>query len=171
MKGQRPICALTSRRNSTPQAHTQTGIDATQHHPIYIFQKLPRYEVEPLLNEKDEEVHARCVTQRVPSGVQGLATPILQEVEMMPNENEAIIIATLRCVAHIDSVEVSEHVAPAGMLDCSTLVAIYNTRCRLLLETMGVRPAADTGGAGISRTAISSNLFVWKHQRKRPFRL
>ena len=82
----------------------------------------------------------------VPCGLQGLATSILHEVQMMPYEAKVIILATLKCVAHTDAVDGSEQLAPAGVLDCSTMVAMDVAGRPLLLETMGARPADDPWG-------------------------
>ena len=51
------------------------------------------------------------VRQRVPCGGKGLATPILDQVQEMPNEDEEIIIATGKWSGHADAVEESEQVA------------------------------------------------------------
>ena len=80
--------------------------------------------------------------QRVPCDAKGLATLILDEVQEMPNEDEVIIIATFK-FAHADAVEESEQVAQAGVLDCSTVVAMDVAGRVLLLETIGARPAGD----------------------------
>ena len=82
---------------------------------------------------------------------------------MMPNEDELILIATLKCVAHVDAVEQSEHVAPAGVLDSSTLVSLDVAGRPILLETMGAREV-DAGGGNISKTAATSLLMIWRAQ-------
>ena len=61
----------------------------------------------------------------------------------MPTEEEDVIITTVKCVPHADAVEGSQKVAPAGLLDWSTVVAMDAAGRLLLLETMGVRPAGD----------------------------
>ena len=61
----------------------------------------------------------------------------------MPTEEEVVIITTVKCVPHADAVEGSQKVAPAGLLDWSTVVAMDAAGRLLLLETMGVRPAGD----------------------------
>ena len=50
-----------------------------------------------------------------------------------------IIIATVKCLAHAVPVEGSQQVAPAGVLDCSTVVAMDVAGRPLLLETIGAR--------------------------------
>ena len=61
----------------------------------------------------------------------------------MPSEEEAILIAIAKCVAHSVAVEGSHYLAPAGVLDWSTVVAMDMAGRTLLLETIGARAAAD----------------------------
>ena len=61
----------------------------------------------------------------------------------MPGEQEVLILATVKSVAHADAVEGSQQVSPAGVLDCSTLVAMDAAGRLLLLETIGARHADD----------------------------
>ena len=82
--------------------------------------------------------------QRVPCGAKGLATPILDEVQEMANEDEVMIIATVKCVAQAEAVEESEQGAPAGVLVCSTVVSMNVAGRTLLLETMGARHAGGS---------------------------
>ena len=51
--------------------------------------------------------------------------------------------ATVICVAHGNSVEGSAQEAPAGVLDCSIVVAIDQAGGVLLLETTGARASND----------------------------
>ena len=119
----------------------QLGIDPAQYIPPNNFQKLARYEGEPALGKAIEKGNGLGVMQRVPCGAKGLATPILDEVQEMPTEDEVIIIARVKCVAHAAAVQGSQQVAPPGMLGCSTVVAMDVAGRPLLLETMGARPA------------------------------
>ena len=102
---------------------------------------MPGYEGEPLLGEAIDEGYGLGVMQRVHCGAQGLATPYLAEIQQIPNEEEVLLIATVKCVANADTVQGSQQVAPAGVLDCSTVVAMDAAERPLLLETMGVRTA------------------------------
>ena len=61
----------------------------------------------------------------------------------MPNEDDLVIIATVKCVAHADAVEGTQQVASGGVLDCSTVEGMNAAVRLLLLETMGVRSACD----------------------------
>ena len=61
----------------------------------------------------------------------------------MSNKAEVVIIAAVKCVAHADTVEASEKVAPGVMLDCSTVVALDAAGRDLLLQTIVVRPPCD----------------------------
>ena len=47
----------------------------------------------------------------------------MDEVQEIPNEGEVIVIATVKCVAHADAVELNEQVPRAGVLYCSIVVA------------------------------------------------
>ena len=62
--------------------------------------------------------------QHMPSGAKGLATPILEEPQEMPNANAVVIIPTMKCLAHADAVDGSKQVSPAGVLDCSNVMGI-----------------------------------------------
>ena len=46
--------------------------------------------------------------ERLPCWAQGLGTPILHEVQMLPDMEEVIIFATVKCLADADAVEGSE---------------------------------------------------------------
>ena len=83
------------------------------------------------------------VMQRVPCAANGLATIILDEIQQRPSEEDAILIAIAKCVPHAVSVEGSQKVAPAGVLDCSTVMAMDVAGRVLLLETMGARCTVD----------------------------
>ena len=61
----------------------------------------------------------------------------------MPTEQEAVIIATVKNIAHGYVVEGSEQEAPTGVVDCSTLMVMDAAGRILLLETIGARPACD----------------------------
>ena len=74
---------------------------------------------------------------------QALATPYLDEIQITPDAEYAVILATVKCVAHADVVEGSEQEAPAGVLDCSTGVAMDPAGRVLLLEAMGARASSD----------------------------
>ena len=65
------------------------------------------------------------------------------EVQASPEERSAVIIATVKCVAHAEAVDGSKQRDPTGMLDCSTLVAMDCAGRVLLLETMGKREPDD----------------------------
>ena len=79
----------------------------------------------------------------VPSATKGLSTQILDEIQEMSSEEEAIIIATVKCVAHTVAVLWSEPVAPAGVLDCSTEVSMDVARTPLLLPPKGACEPAE----------------------------
>ena len=49
----------------------------------------------------------------------------------------------MNCVAHTDALEGSEQVAPAGVLDCSTVVAMDAGARVLLVDPMVTRAAGD----------------------------
>ena len=67
----------------------------------------------------------------------------MNEIQESPDAEYAVILATVKCVAHADAVEGSEQEAPAGVLDCSTVVAMDPAGRVLLLETMGARASND----------------------------
>ena len=79
----------------------------------------------------------------IPCGAKELASPYLNEIQNTPDAEYAVILATVKCVAHTDAVEGSDQVAPAGVLDCSTVVAMDPAGRVLLLETMGARASSD----------------------------
>ena len=83
--------------------------------------------------------------RRVPCGAKALATPYLNEIQESPDAEYAVILATVKCVAHADAVEGSKQEATAGVLDCSTVVAMDPAGGVLLLETMGTRASYDEG--------------------------
>ena len=76
------------------------------------------------MGEPSIEGYGVRVLQPEPCAVKGLATPILDGLQEMPNENEAIIVATVKCVAPADGLEESEHIPPSGVLDWSTLFTL-----------------------------------------------
>ena len=55
--------------------------------------------------EEIDEGFGLGVRNRFPCVVKGLETPILDEIHDLPGEQEAVIIATVKCVAHADAVE------------------------------------------------------------------
>ena len=61
------------------------------------------------------------------------------EMQASPEERSAVNIATVKCVAHAEAVEPSKQRDPAGVLDCSTPVAMDCAGRVLLLETMAKR--------------------------------
>ena len=65
------------------------------------------------------------------------------EMQAAPDERNAVIIATVKCVAHADAVEASKHRDPGGVLDCSTLGGMDPAGRVLHLETMGKRERDD----------------------------
>ena len=54
------------------------------------------------------------------------------EMQASPDERNAVIVATVKCVAHADAVEASKQRDPVGVLDCSTLVAMDSAGIVLL---------------------------------------
>ena len=60
-----------------------------------------------------------------------------------PEAQFAVILATVKCVAHVDTVEGSVQEAPPGVLDFSNEVAIDQAGRVLLLETMGPLTSRD----------------------------
>ena len=80
-------------------------IDHVQHIPVNNFQKLARYEQDALVGEALDEGYGLTVIQRVHGGAKGLSTPIFDEVQEMPTEDEVVIIATVKCVAHAVAVD------------------------------------------------------------------
>ena len=79
----------------------------------------------------------------VPWRAEGLALPILKEGQEIPNEAEVIIIPPDKCLSHADAFPESEQIAPEGLLDFRTVVAMDVAGQPLLLDTMGARPAVD----------------------------
>ena len=107
---------------ATREVPTQLSINPTQYLPRKNFMKVPHYQRESFMVEEINEEYGLGVMQ--PGAANGLATPILEEVQEMPNEVIAIIIATVKCVAPACAVEEIEQVAPADLLDCNTVMAI-----------------------------------------------
>ena len=114
------------------EAPAQLCIDPVQDIPTNNFQKLPGYEGDPLFGYGIYDGYALGVFQPVPCWAKGLVTPILDDVQEMPNEDEAIIITILKCAAQAESVEPSEQETPASMLDFSTALTMDLTRRPLL---------------------------------------
>ena len=81
--------------------------------------------------------------QQIPCGARGLATPYLAEIQNTRDPQYAVILATVKCVAHDDPVEGSEQEVPAGVLDFSTVVAMDPTGRVFLFEAMGARSSTD----------------------------
>ena len=77
----------------------QLGIDLAQQVPHNNFQKLPQYEREPLIGEAIDFGYGLGGMQHVPCGAQGLATQYLEEIQESPGEEQAVIVATLKCGA------------------------------------------------------------------------
>ena len=96
------------------------------------------------MGEPSIEGYGVRVLQPEPCAVKGLATPILDGLQEMPNENEAIIVATVKCVSPADGLEESEQIPPARVLDWSTLVTLDGAGRPLLLKTMRARAADET---------------------------
>ena len=61
----------------------------------------------------------------------------------MPSEEEGIIIATVKWVAHAAAVQGRQQVAPAGMLDCRTVVAMDVAGRPLLWGTIAAPAPVD----------------------------
>ena len=119
------------------------GIDPAYYAPNNNFQQLARYEEEPLPTDAIDDGYGIGVMQQIPCGAKGLATPYLDQIHNTPDAEYAVILATVKCVAHADAVEGSAQEAPAGVLDCSTVVAMDPAGRVLLLETMGARASND----------------------------
>ena len=81
--------------------------------------------------------------QEIPCGAPGLPTPYLAEIQEACDDEYAVILPTMKCVAHADVLDGSEEVAPSGLLDCSTVVPMDPAGRALLLETMGTREPID----------------------------
>ena len=122
----------------------QVGIDPTQQVPHNNFQQLPRYDNEPLAGDSIDACFGLGIMQEIQCAAPGLAKPYLEQIQETPEDEDALILATVKCVAHIDSVEASEQVAPVGVLDCSTVLALHAAGRVLLAETMGSRAPDDT---------------------------
>ena len=119
---------LTAARNKP----SELGIDPDSHVPHNIRQELSPYEFEPLPRRAIDDGYGLSVMQENPCSVASLASPYLMEMQASPDERNAIIVATGKCVAHADAVEASKQSDPVGVLDCSTLVAMGPTG-RILL--------------------------------------
>ena len=125
------------------EVQSQQVIHPNQDVPHNNFQNLSQYVQEALLAEAINEGYGLAVMQKVLCAASGLATPILDEISEMPSEEEAIIIARVKCVAHSDAVEGGQQISPVGVLDCSTVVAMHVAGRPLLLETIGARTPID----------------------------
>ena len=130
---------LTAARN-TPN---ELGIHPEYHVPHNIRQALPPYELEPLPRQAIDDGSGLSVMQEIPCGVASLATPYLREMQASPEERNAVIIATVKCLAHANAVTASKQTDPVGVLDCNTLVAMDSAGRVLLFETMGKRDPDD----------------------------
>ena len=73
----------------------------------------------------------------------GLKTSILDEIQQRASEEEAILIAITKCMAHAVAVEGSQKVVPAGVLDWSNVEAMDMAGRTLLLEKIGARAGGD----------------------------
>ena len=69
----------------------------------------------PLPTDAIDHGYGIGVMQRIPRGAKALATPYLHEIQESPDAEYAVILATVKCVAHADAVEGSEQEAPAGV--------------------------------------------------------
>ena len=109
------------------------------HVPQSTRQQLAPYEFEPLPRKAIDNGYGLGIMQETQCSVPSLASPYLVEVEASPEERSAVIIDTVKCAAHAEAVDGSKQRDPAGVLDCSTLVAMDVAGRVLLLETMGKR--------------------------------
>ena len=100
--------------------------------------------------------------QEIKGGAPRLARPYLAEIHESPDDEYAVILSTVKCVTHTDAVEGSEQVAPAGVLDCSTLVPKDAAGRVLLLETMGTRAAEDRWARRHFKNRVPNHRMVWK---------
>ena len=121
----------------------QLAIDLTLQSPNNNFQQLATYEQASLPTAAIDLGYGIGLIQQIPCGGNPLATPNLSEIHETPYAEYAVILATVKCVAHADAVEIMEHEAPPGVLDCSTVVAMDPVGRMLLLETMGARARND----------------------------
>ena len=140
----------------------QLGIDPTQQAPHKNFQQLPRYEGEFLPEDAIDGGYGLSVMQDIPCRAPGLATPYLEEIQESPDYDYAVILATVKGVAHADAGEGSEPVAPAGVIVWSTVVAMDAAGRVLLVETMGPEPQMICGREGTSKIGVTNHRMVWR---------
>ena len=100
----------------------QLGIDPPQQVSHNNFQPLPRYEHESLPGGAIADGYGLGVMQEIPCDATELATPYLDEIQESPDDENAVILATGKIVAHFAAVEGSEQVAAVRVLDCSTVL-------------------------------------------------
>ena len=77
----------------------------------------------------------------------------------------------MKCVADPDAVEGIQQVAPAGILDCSTLVAIDAAGRVLLLDPIGYRAVGDDWVRSTSKIKASNHLISWKIRKMLSLRI
>ena len=102
----------------------QLGKEPTHHAPNNNFQQVKPYEKVSLPTDAIDLGYGIGVMQRIPCGAKALDTPYLNEIQESPDAEYAVILATGKCVAHADAGEESEQEAPAGVLDCSPVIAM-----------------------------------------------
>ena len=83
---------------------TQLGKDPTHHGPNTHFQKLKLYEKGPLPTDGIDNGFGIGVMRRIPCVAKALATPYVNEMQESPDAEYAVILATVKCVAHADAV-------------------------------------------------------------------
>ena len=95
----------------------ELGIDPDSHVPQSTRQQLPQYEFEPLPRAAIDNGYGLGIMQETPCSVPSLASPYLMEMQASPEERSAVIIATVKCVAHAEAVEASKERDQADVLD------------------------------------------------------
>ena len=103
--------------------------------------------------------------QQIPCGTKGLATRYLDEIHNSPDAEYAVILPTVKCVAHADAVEGSEQEAPAGVLDSSTLVAWIRREEYCFRKQWAHAHQAMGGRVAISKIGVTSRQKAWNARK------
>ena len=141
------------------------GIDPTRHAPNNNFQRVEPYEDVPLPTNAIDLGYGLGVMQQIQCRANALATQYLQEIQESPVAEYAVILATVKCVLHADAVEGSEEEAPAGVLDCSTLVAMDPAGRVLLLKQWERAHRMTIGREDISKIGVINRPQAWRARR------
>ena len=65
-----------------------------------------------------------------------------------------MILATVKCVSHLDAVEAREQVAPAPVQNCRPVVLLDAAGSVLLVEPKGTRATDDNCGEDTSKIGV-----------------